>query len=61
MRDRGVTVRVSREHVQMLEDIKKRFCYPTYASASRWLTQKVREAQLVERKEEPKKRFDFKI
>ena len=60
----GVNVRVSRDHEQMLKEVKQRFGYPSFSSASQWLTKQVKDSGLLEvRKEEevPKKKFNLRI
>ncbi len=57
----GVTIRVSREHAKLLEEVKQRFCYPTFTSASQWLTKQVRESGLMENKKEEVPKFRLRI
>lgn len=62
MGNRGVTIRVSREHAELLQQIKEKFCYPSFTSASQWLTVRIREDGLFEeRKLEEKKLKGFRL
>ncbi len=48
MSHRGVLVRISKEHAELLEAMKQKYCYPSFSSASARLMKELQVRGLAE-------------